>query len=65
MRTNDLLALAPAHVGEEDQEEGDGEQRLVQHSLQQDHTRRGRHGPPSVQPPVPAGVRRSGGTKYY
>ena len=52
--TTDLLALAPAHVGEEDQEEGDGEEGLVQHSLQQDHPRRGSHGPPRVQPPVPS-----------
>ncbi len=46
--------LAPTHVGEEDQEEGDGEQRLVQDSLKGDQPDSVGHRVPGVKPAVPA-----------
>ena len=46
--------LAPAHVGEEDQEQGDGEQGLVQHSLEGDQAHSVGHRVPRVQPAVPS-----------
>ena len=47
------MALAPAHVGEEDQEQGDGEQGLVQDSLERDHPDSVGHGVPGVKPAIP------------
>ena len=51
--TNREPDLTPAHVGEEDQEEGDSEQGLVQDSLQGDHPDSVSHGIPCVKPAVP------------
>ena len=45
--------LTPAHVGEEDEEQGDGEQGLVQDGLEGDHSDGAGHRVPCVQPAVP------------
>ena len=45
--------LAPAHVGEEDQEERDGEQGLVEDSLEGDHPDSVGHRVAGVEPSVP------------
>ena len=47
-----VFTLAPAHVGEEAEEEGDGEHGLVQHHLDGDDPGGGGH-EPGVQPAVP------------
>ena len=48
------LVLAPTHVGEEAQQEGDGEECLVQHHLDGDNSGTPGH-EPGVQPAVPEG----------
>ena len=46
--------LAPAHVREEHQEQGDGEQGLVQDSLEGDQADSVGHRVPGVQPAIPS-----------